>query len=75
MSEKNKGPHRTQPNHYYKSMEEFVRDQEVKWLLEKARAEEAAQAATEGGALNLVDIVILIIVLLIFLCLLPFIYF
>lgn len=70
MSEKNKDPHRIPTDRYYKSMEEFVREQEVKRLREKARAEEAAQAAA-GGVVSLVDVVVIILILLFFICLLP----
>ena len=71
MSNHNKSPQRIPPESYYKSMEEFVREQEVKRLLEQARVEEAAQAAASSGVVSLVDVVVIIVVLLIFVCLLP----
>lgn len=70
MSDKKQDHRRIQPEGYYKSMEEFVREQEVKRLREKARAEEAAQAAA-GGVVSLVDVVVIILILLLFVCLLP----
>ena len=71
MSDKNKEHQRVLPDSYYKSMEEFVREQEVKRLLEKARVEEAAQAEAASCLVIILDVLMIILGLLIFVCLLP----
>lgn len=75
MSDKHKKPLPVDTESYYKSMEEFVREQEVKRLLKQARAEEAALAeaahtVASRGVMSLVDVVLVIIVVILFLSLL-----